>query len=175
MKPAGHGLAVGRRFERWKERPTLRGTLHLEPVPVAPGGEPIVAGERVCARVVLTVPNALEYVMVEVPKPAGCEPVNPLSGWDAPLVKVHQAGAAKPGTKPAAEPRDAGRPIYRDERDDKSVFFIDAIGEGTWEIRFEMRATTAGDFRALPVEASAMHVPEIGANSAAERVRIVSP
>lgn len=38
----------------------------------------------------LALPNELEYVMVEVPKPAGYEPVNPLSGWDARLIAVDE-------------------------------------------------------------------------------------
>jgi uncharacterized protein YfaS (alpha-2-macroglobulin family) len=67
---------------------------------------------------------------------------------------------------------DEGRPIYREERDDKSVFFLDHIEAGTWEIRFGMRATTPGDYRALPVQASAMYVPEVRANSDARRVQI---
>ena len=52
------------------------------------------------------------------------------------------------------------------------MFFLDHIEAGTWEIRFGMRATTPGDFRALPVQASAMYVPEVRANSDARRVRI---
>ena len=66
----------------------------------------------------------------------------------------------------------AGRPIYREEHDDKSVFFLDRLEAGTWEIRFGMRAVTPGNFRALPVQVEAMYVPEIRANSDARRVRI---
>ena len=65
-----------------------------------------------------------------------------------------------------------GRPIYREERDDKSVFFLDHVEAGNWEIRFGLRATTPGDYRALPVKAAAMYVPEVRANSDARRVRI---
>ena len=72
----------------------------------------------------------------------------------------------------ASKGPDEGRPIYREERDDKSVFFLDRIEAGTWEIRFGMRATTPGDYRALPVQASAMYVPEVRANSDARRVQI---
>jgi len=70
------------------------------------------------------------------------------------------------------EKDEKGRAIYCEEHDDKSVFFLDHIEAGTWEIRFGMRATTPGDFRALPVQASAMYVPEVRANSDARRVRI---
>jgi uncharacterized protein YfaS (alpha-2-macroglobulin family) len=46
------------------------------------------------------------------------------------------------------------------------------VEAGTWEIRFGLRATTPGDYRALPVKAAAMYVPEVRANSDARRVRI---
>jgi hypothetical protein len=140
--------------------------------PLADGGSAIT-GEQVSAEVTLCVTNELEYVMVEVPKPAGCEPLNPLSGWDARLAKVEKA--ADPGLKDSEnghEKGESGRAIYREEHDDKSVFFLAHIEPGTWKIRFGLRAMTPGDFRALPVEATAMYVPEVRANSDARRVKI---
>jgi hypothetical protein len=191
VKPAGNLVMVGRGFVREKAQPTLMGMLKITSEPMAEGGS-ATAGEQVTAHVTLTIPNELEYVMIEVPKPAGCEPLNPLSGWDARLRRVEAGGGSALGKAPAdgsesaskggaspgriSLPNDAdldeGRPVYREERDDKSVFFLDHIEAGTWEIRFGMRATTPGDFRALPVQASAMYVPEVRANSDARRVKI---
>lgn len=192
MRPEGHLLTVGRDELRQAARPTLKGTLHITPERLPDGGT-VMAGEQVTAKVTLTVPTELEYVMVEVPKPAGCEPLNPLSGWDARLIKAEvrmqnaELEAGKPGSAPPAtgsgdarsatwptgeEEEDEGREVYREEHDDKSVFFLDRLEPGTWEIRFGMRAVTPGDFRALPVQATAMYVPEITANSDARRVRV---
>jgi uncharacterized protein YfaS (alpha-2-macroglobulin family) len=180
VKPAGHLSAVARSFVRQKAELTLAGTLRITPEPLPNGGS-AVAGEQVTARVTLTVPNELEYVMVEVPKPAGCEPLNPLSGWDARLLRVEAAPATAAANDKQAKNNsggtgeDAGRPVYREEHDDKSVFFLDHVEAGTWEIRFGLRATTPGDYRALPVKAQAMYVPEVRANSDARRVRIITP
>ena len=82
------------------------------------------------------------------------------------------ATTADGGGAPSLPQDAAGRPIYREERDEKSVFFLDRLEAGTWEIRFGMRAVTPGDFRALPVKVEAMYVPEIRANSDARRVRV---
>ncbi|MDD2763395.1 MAG: alpha-2-macroglobulin family protein [Opitutaceae bacterium] len=163
VKPAGHMVSVVRGFVRQKSEPTLIGTLKITPEPLPDGGS-ATAGERVTAIVKITVPNDLEYVMIEVPKPAGCEPLNALSGWDA---RIHKAMETSESAG-----QDEGEPIYREERDDKSVFFLDSLDAGTWEIRFGMRAVTPGDFRALPVQVTAMYVPEIAANSGAQRVKI---
>lgn len=177
VKPAGHMAQVARGFVRQKATPTLVGTLRIDPEPLVSGGA-AVAGEEVQAVVTVTVPNELEYVMVEVPKPAGCEPLNALSGWDARIRRVADGELKTDGrgrTTAGGGPRpmeDSARAIYREERDEKSVFFLDRLEAGTWEIRFGMRAVTPGNFRALPVKIEAMYVPEIRANSDARRMRI---
>ncbi len=163
VQPAGHLAQVARGFVRQKATPTLVGTLRIEPETLSNGGS-AKTGEEVHAVVTVTVASDLEYVMIEVPKPAGCEPLNPLSGWDARMRRVAGGGQMTEDG--------AGRPIYREERDEKSVFFLDHLEAGTWELRFGMRAVTAGDFRALPVQVEAMYVPEIRANSDAPRLRI---
>ncbi|HLP08221.1 MAG TPA: alpha-2-macroglobulin family protein [Opitutaceae bacterium] len=160
VQPAGHLAQVARGFMRQKATPTLAGTVRIEPLALADGGV-AVAGEEVQAVVTVTVPTEVEYVMVEVPKPAGCEPLNPLSGWDARIRKLESSG----------QERDE-RAIYREERDEKTVFFLERLDSGTWEICFGMRAVTPGDFRALPVKIEALYVPEIRANSDARRVKI---
>ena len=190
VKPAGHLVAVDRGFVREKAQATLMGTLKITPEPMADGG-PAVASEQVTAHVTLTVPNELEYVIIEVPKPAGCEPLDPLSGWDARIKRVEPdtARTMTANSGSASDPigalhgptetvlsspakADQGRAVYREEHDEKSVFFLDHLEAGTWEIRFGLRATTPGDFRALPAQAAAMYVPEVRANSDARRVRI---
>lgn len=171
VRSASHLITTSRDFVRQHGELTLMGTLRLTSQPLGPNGA-AQAGEQVHARVTLNVPNELEYLMVEVPKPAGCEPLNPLSGWDARLVSPDEkkAESAKKINDPIQP--DQGRVLYREEHDDRSVFFLDRVPAGTWEINFGLRATTPGDFRALPVKATAMYVPEVRANSDARRLRI---
>ena len=165
VQPAAHLIETSRTFERQKAEPTLIGQLRLTSEPLDAHGTARTT-EEVTARITLTVPNQLEYLMIEVPKPAGCEPLNPLSGWDARLVRLPSDNTKTPS------PPDAGRPLYREEHDDRSVFFLDHLEAGTWELRFALRAVTPGDFRALPVTATAMYVPEITANSDSRRLKI---
>jgi alpha-2-macroglobulin len=172
IRPAGHLATVARSFERQKTHATLAGTFSFTPESLGLKGS-ATAGEQITARVTLTIPNDLEYVMVEVPKPAGCEPLNPLSGWDARLVRVEILGQHDPAPEidDTVTP-DEGLPIYREERDDKSVFFLDQVAAGTWEIRFSLRAVHPGDYRALPVHAEAMYAPEVRTNSDVRRLII---
>ncbi|HEY5552387.1 MAG TPA: alpha-2-macroglobulin family protein, partial [Opitutaceae bacterium] len=161
---AGHLVGAAREFERRVPQQTVAGTVRFTSESIARDGS-ARQGEEVYVVVTLDVPNELEYLAVEVPKPAGCEPLNPLSGWDARLVRLDD--------QPAAEKeKDPGRAIYREEHDDRSVFFLDRVEAGRWEIRFGMRATFAGDYRAAPAKVEAMYAPEIRANTDARRVRI---
>ncbi|KAF0247440.1 MAG: Large extracellular alpha-helical protein, partial [bacterium] len=57
-------------------------------------------------------------------------------------------------------------------RDRKVALFIDKLPEGVWEIRYEFRAETPGEFHALPVLGHAMYVPEIRCNSKEIRISI---
>ena len=174
VKPAGHLLEAGRTFDRQKARATLAGTLHFTPEAQPVNGH-VMAGEQVVARVALSVPNDLEYVMIEVPKPAGCEPLNPLSGWDACLVRMGKSGTARAVSDAVRRNEmspDEGGAIYREEHDDKSMFFIDRLEAGSWEIHFGLRAVHPGEYRALPVQAEAMYAPEVRANSDARRLRV---
>ena len=164
---------MARQFEHQKTEPTLVGTLRLTAETLGISGT-ARAGDEVTARVKLSVPNELEYVMIAVPKPAGCEPLNPLSGWDARLVQIDSTPPDSSSDSAADDNDDPnrGRLLYREEHDDRSVFFLSHLKAGTWELRFRLRAISAGDFRALPVTAEAMYAPEITGNSDARRLKI---
>jgi hypothetical protein len=62
--------------------------------------------------------------------------------------------------------------VYQELRDRKVALFIDKLPEGVWEIRYDFRAETPGQFHALPVVGQAMYVPEIRANSAEVRINV---
>ncbi len=64
------------------------------------------------------------------------------------------------------------RPLYRELRDRNVALFADALPQGVWEIRYELRAETPGRFHALPLLGEAMYVPEIRANGSELRVEV---
>lgn len=62
--------------------------------------------------------------------------------------------------------------VYQELRDRQVALFIDHLPQGTWEIRYNFRAETPGQFHALPVVGGAMYVPEVRCNSAELRVNV---
>jgi hypothetical protein len=63
--------------------------------------------------------------------------------------------------------------VYQELRDRQVALFIDHLPQGIWQIRYDFRAETPGQFHALPVLGRAMYVPEIRCNSAELRVNVV--
>ncbi|MFO1449418.1 MAG: alpha-2-macroglobulin family protein [Opitutaceae bacterium] len=168
IKARGDFLKVSRDFIRAAPRPTLLGAPAYEPQVIAADSTSTRRDERVECRIRIEVGQDLDYVMIDCPKPGGCEPVNPLSGWDTTLRSV------LPGDPQGGLPErfSAGRSLYREEHPDRSVFFLHHLPAGTWELRYTLRATFAGDYRALPVVAQAMYAPVISANTDARRLVI---
>jgi len=167
VKPAASLLSLSRSYTEQRTVEALVGSGRRETLPVGTASY-VRLGSGLTAEVRLKVPHDTEYLILEIPKPAGCEPLNPLSGWDAELVPANVADAD------SATPRTFGstRILYREEHDDRSVVFIDRISAGDWLIRLRLQTVFAGDFRILPVKAEAMYVPEIRANTESRRLRI---
>ena len=62
--------------------------------------------------------------------------------------------------------------VYHELRDRQVALFMDHLPQGVWQIRYDFRAETPGQFHALPVLGSAMYVPEIRCNSAELRINV---
>lgn len=120
--------------------------------------------------------------MIVAPKPAGLEPLNPLSGWDAQLVATTSPSASSSLVSSSrrlavslpVEPTQ-GQSVYREEYPDRSVFFLPRLAAGQWELRYHQRAVFSGSYRALPATMEAMYVPVLQANSDAQRLTIGTP
>ncbi|MBL9207172.1 MAG: hypothetical protein JNN01_18935 [Opitutaceae bacterium] len=168
LRSSGDFLQVSRTYLRLAERTGLTDKAASAPEVLTPISAALAQNERVECRVRIQVPQELHYVMLDCPKPGGCEPINSLSGWDASLQAV-----APPGMPPRPASREGiNRSVYREEHPDRSVFFLHRLPAGTWELRYTLRATFAGDYRALPVTAQAMYAPVVSANTDARRLVI---
>jgi uncharacterized protein YfaS (alpha-2-macroglobulin family) len=65
------------------------------------------------------------------------------------------------------------RAVHQELRDRKVAFFVERLPQGTWELRYELRAEVPGRFHALPTLGHAMYVPEIHANGAELRIGVL--
>lgn len=171
VAPQGDLISVSRAYARISPVLSPVGQTIRQSHPLPNQGAQVQPGDLLECKVTINAKHDLDYVLIESPKPGGAEPVHPLSGWD---VVMRPAGAA-------ADAADAmplfGRSwrVFREEHADRSALFLPHLPAGRWELVYTMKAAFSGDFRALPVTASAMYVPYIAANTEAERLGIKEP
>ena len=65
-----------------------------------------------------------------------------------------------------------GMSINQEFRDEKTVFFISNLPQGTQVLNYKLRAEIPGNFHVLPHKTYAMYAPEIKAISDEFRVRV---
>jgi uncharacterized protein YfaS (alpha-2-macroglobulin family) len=116
----------------------------------------VAAGELVEVRLTLIVPQTRYYLVLESPYPAGMEPV------DSNLL-TEQQDQPEPGILPGEghygwwwDPFD-----HRELRDERAVFFAQALPAGTYQVHYRLRAAVPGEYRVLPATASEMYFPEV--------------
>lgn len=147
---AGHELFVERSYERWRGRKlTGEGTWRDEWEPLKDGAA-LEAGDRIRVSLDVRALNDYEYVVIEDPRPAGCEALITQSGWRS------------LGTLSG----------YAEFRDRWTACFFDHIPQGRHTLYYELRAETPGHFHTMPARGYAMYFPDLHGNSAEWRVEI---
>jgi Large extracellular alpha-helical protein len=114
---------------------------------VAVDSGPVASGESVVFDITVKNRTQLSYVVVNVPVPAGLEPVQENLG------KGHSASAM------AGE---GGYWIsYQEKRRDRVLLFADVLAPGRHSHTIQLRATTPGRYALPPARAEAMYTPEV--------------
>lgn len=111
-------------------------------VPIREGTE-LESGDVIEAEIELNAHNDHNYVLVEDPKPSGCEPVEIMSG----------------------DREGQGAWSHMELRDQKVAFFVARFPQGRRAFTYRLRAETPGKFHILPAHGSAMYNPEIRGSS----------
>ncbi|MBI3288297.1 MAG: alpha-2-macroglobulin [Elusimicrobia bacterium] len=160
VSPAGHEIFLRRQYFKYVGRPTLLKGYAYDKVPLN-DGDSVKSGERVETLVSVEAKNDYEYLLLEDLKPAGLEAVEVRSGQPLYAQEI-KSGVATGRTAWA----------YQELRDRTVALFLSQLPQGTWQLRYDMRAEVPGRFHALPVTGHAMYVPEIRANGAETRLTV---
>ena len=110
----------------------------------------IKADDEVEVHLTLRTKSAFEYVLLQDPKPAGFENEELLSGWEWNPIS-----------------------LYKEIRDSGTNFFIDWLPAGEVTLRYGLRPTQGGRFRAPAAQVQSMYAPEFGAHSASGLFKVV--
>ncbi len=185
----GNEVFVRREYTKLVGRPTLLKGYVYDRVPLM-DGESVQSGERIEVVLTIEAKNDLEYLVFEDLKPAGFEAVQVKSGESLQARQLKRNEAVRRLGSDDVSTRDErvrgahlqpssnegftgqGRRVHQELRDRKVALFLAKLPEGTWEIRYDLRAEVPGSFHALPVLGHAMYVPEIRCNGDEIRVTV---
>lgn len=120
-------------------------------------------GDYVLVKLTIIAPTDLSYLLLEDPLPAGFEAVDT-------TLKTSSVAASGAGLQKQPEASENVpfwfQPYWAywahsEVRDDRVAVFATYLGRGTYEYSYMMRASLAGEFRALPARAYEMYFPEV--------------
>lgn len=112
-------------------------------------GDTVAVGDAVEVHLAVSARSRFEYVHLKDPKPAGFEAEELSSGWRWDLL---------------------GR--YEEPRDSLTNFFMDAVPQGEYVLKYRLRPTTPGTFRIGAATVQSMYAPEFGAHSAGMTLKV---
>jgi uncharacterized protein YfaS (alpha-2-macroglobulin family) len=174
VTPLDHGLVVQRWFE-----------------PFSGGGQSrqFFAGDLVRVRVRLGTPQERHFVALDVPLPAGLEPVDTSLAStarqpSAPKEEGPGEGYEYESGEDSGETGLEENPFsdswyspfnFTEMRDDRVVLFADHLPPGVHVASFVARATTPGDFVLKPAHAEEMYTPEVFGRSDGGRFQVALP
>ncbi|MBX3012697.1 MAG: Ig-like domain-containing protein [Caldilineaceae bacterium] len=119
-------------------------------------------GDVISVTVTVVAPTDLYQALVEVPIPAGTEPIDPRLATTS--VQYDQLGQLIPAN--AGKPDWFWLPTYVDVRDEKVALVASYLPAGTYEYTFQVQATVPGEYRVLPAHAEMLYFPEVWGRSA---------
>jgi hypothetical protein len=176
VKAAGNEIFARREYYKLTGRPTLLKGYIYDRVPLR-DGETVNSGDRVQVVLTIEAKNNYEYLLFEDLKPAGLEAVQlrsgePLYARELKSGSVQRKfGAGNPNVA-TGDYTNRSSFVYQELRDRKVALFIGNLPEGVWEIRYDLRAETPGQYHALPLLGHAMYVPEIRCNDEETRIQV---
>jgi uncharacterized protein YfaS (alpha-2-macroglobulin family) len=133
----------------------LREYFALSPVDVkgrivyreSPLGAQVKTGDLILVRLTVAGSADWRYLMIEDPLPAGAESIERESVYELERQRDWDYGS------------------QRELRDDRTVYFLDALSGGRHEFSYMLKVTTPGTFSAMPARAAPMYVPDVSASS----------
>jgi uncharacterized protein YfaS (alpha-2-macroglobulin family) len=112
----------------------------------------IAIGDQLEVQLLLRSKHNTEYIHLRSPRAAGYEPINQTSGYQWQM----------------------GLGYYEEIRDSGTNYFFDHLPAGEYHFKYQLRATTAGQFHSAPAKIQSVYAPEFNAYSSGNTL-VISP
>jgi uncharacterized protein YfaS (alpha-2-macroglobulin family) len=127
-------------------------------------------GDVLSVTVSIVAPTDLYHLKIEIPIPAGTEPIDPNLA-----ITSDQFMAQEMTVEGMEEEAKQGpiwwhfwTPSYTDMRDDRVTVFSTFLPAGSYEYTFNVRASVPGEFKVLPAHGEQIYFPEVWGRSAGD-------
>ncbi len=123
-------------------------------------------GDVIDVRLNIVAPQQLYYLIVEDPLPAGTEAIDTSLRTTSSTAQGPEMQRVAPGAKGTSGAQDWRwnnwwTPTHVDLRDEKTALFATSLEPGSYEFRYQIRASLPGEFLTLPPTAYQMYHPEV--------------
>ncbi|MFN4150699.1 MAG: hypothetical protein ACK4IX_07125, partial [Candidatus Sericytochromatia bacterium] len=149
IKGSGNQISVKREYFKVTESLDENKKIVYNKTPIE-YNQVLKSGDNVEVKLSIKSNNDYEYLIFEDMKPAGFEATDLKSGY------VYQNSAY----------------MNKELRDEKVVFFLNNLHQGTQVITYKLRAEIPGKFHVMPHKTYAMYAPEVKAISDEMRVQV---
>jgi uncharacterized protein YfaS (alpha-2-macroglobulin family) len=158
VRPLNRGVSVGREY-RLADCGLPRSADPSKPAPQCPQINEAKVGDVIEVTLNIVAPNSLHYVVVEDPLPAGAEALD---------TSLRTTSITAQG--PSLEQKDSDTlpgwswwwtPTHSELRDEKVALFATDLNPGSYQFRYQIRASLPGSFLTLPPTAYQMYFPEV--------------
>ena len=158
VKPLNRGVSVSREY-RLADCGLPRSTDPDKPSPQCPQISEAKVGDIIEVTLNIVAPNALHYVVVEDPLPAGTEALDT-------SLRTTSITAQGPSLEQKGSGTPSGwswwwTPTHTELRDEKVALFATDLTPGSFQFKYQIRANLPGSFLTLPPTASEMYFPEV--------------
>lgn len=169
QQPSSGKPSIHRSYFALSPVPTLLRGYREQLVPLDEG-MPLHGGDRIESVLIIEADQEMTHLLLRDPKAAGFESTLLLSGEPVLAREIRPGGLN--ATVDAL--RYTGRTIevFAEHRTDKTLFYLDRLQQGVWEIRYRLRAETPGAFNVLPADIEAMYAPWLNGHSRSHRLEI---
>jgi hypothetical protein len=160
VKPLNRGVSVSREY-RLADCGLPRSTdlPKGKPTPQCPQISEAKVGDVIEVTLNIVAPNSLHYVVVEDPLPAGTEALDT-------SLRTTSITAQGPSFEKNGSDTPSGwswwwTPTHTDLRDEKVALFATDLNPGSYQFKYQIRASLPGSFLTLPPTAYQMYFPEV--------------
>jgi uncharacterized protein YfaS (alpha-2-macroglobulin family) len=158
VKPMDRGITVSREY-RLADCGLPRSTDPTKPGPECPVITDARVGDIIEVTLNIVAPDALHYLVVEDPLPAGTEAVD----TSLRTTSITAEGPSLEQDTPDSKSKWSWwwTPTHTDLRDEKVALFATDLNPGSYQFKYQIRASLPGTFLTLPPTAYEMYFPEV--------------